>query len=224
VSFVSQSAEILRTLLVGVYRFLEEDSTCAEYGCSYSKDGSPGDVYCFRDGDYEAEAGEECPTESTGRLHPVSATQSSLYTNTDFPERYFPAAKCIDGDTESPSHAPPAWNMCHTNGGERSPWLAIDYGSSVTVRRVEIFNREDCCGDRTKNVDVHVSNELPTSANQMFSGGSLLGHFAGPASNGEHIIISGEALSGRYVIVQMDISESDSLHFREVMAFGEKGT
>merc|ERR1719187_80737 len=160
---------------------------------------------------------------ANGRLQPVSATQSSLYTNTDFPERYFPAAKCIDGDTESPSHAPPAWNMCHTNGGERSPWLAIDYGSSVTVRRVEIFNREDCCGDRTKNVDVHVSNELPTSANQMFSGGSLLGHFAGPASNGEHIIISGEALSGRYVIVQMDISESDSLHFREVMAFGEKG-
>jgi len=52
--------------LVGVYRFLEEDSTCAEYGCSYSKDGSPGDVYCFRDGDYQAEAGEECPTESTG--------------------------------------------------------------------------------------------------------------------------------------------------------------
>ena len=30
-------------------------------------------------------------------------------------------------------------------------------------------------------------------------------------------------MSGRYVIVQMDISESDFLHFREVMAFGEKG-
>ena len=111
-------------------------------------------------------------------------------------QRDYPAEKCIDGDTGTDGDADLGptndANMCHTQEpGERSPWLAIDYGSSVTVRRVEIFNREDCCGDRTKNVDVHVSNELPTSANQMFSGGSLLGHFAGPASNGEHIIISG---------------------------------
>ena len=38
----------LQKCLKLLYRFLEEDSTCAEYGCSYSKDGSPGDVYCFR--------------------------------------------------------------------------------------------------------------------------------------------------------------------------------
>ena len=86
--------------------------------------------------------------------------------------------------------------MCHTQGrltgpGETAPWLAIDYGKSITVKRVDIFNRDDCCGDRTKNVDVRVSNELPISGSEMFSGGSLFGHFAGPASNGEHIIISG---------------------------------
>ena len=64
-------------------------------------------------------------------------------------------------------------------------------GVTVSVNRVEIFNREDCCGDWTRNVDVRVSNELPTSASEMFSGGSLLGHFAGPATNGQHIIITG---------------------------------
>ena len=80
--------------------------------------------------------------------------------------------------------------MCHS-GGERSPWLAIDYGTTVLVKRVEIFNREDCCGERTKNVDVRISNELPTSASQMFSGGSLLGQFAGAATDGQHIIITG---------------------------------
>ena len=81
-------------------------------------------------------------------------------------------------------------NMCHTKN-EPSPWLAIDYGTPVTVNRVEIFNREDCCGDRTKNIDVRVSNELPTSASEMFTGGSLLGHFAGPATNGQRINITG---------------------------------
>ena len=80
--------------------------------------------------------------------------------------------------------------MCQSKE-ERSPWLAIDYGTPVIVHRVEIFNRDDCCGDRTKNVDVRVAYELPTSSGQMFPGGSLLGHFAGPGADGQHIIVSG---------------------------------
>merc|ERR1711963_721911 len=56
-----------------------------------------------------------------------------------------------------------------------------------------------------------------------FSGGSLLGHFAGPASDGQHIIISGPTLSGRYVIVQMDNGMGAFLNLREVKAFGEEG-
>ena len=79
--------------------------------------------------------------------------------------------------------------MCHTEF-EPAPWLAIDYGTSVTVRRVEIFNR-DGFGDRTRNVDVRVSNELPSTGALMFSGGSLLGHFSGPAADGQKITISG---------------------------------
>ena len=62
--------------------------------------------------------------------------------------------------------------MCHTEV-EPAPWLAIDYGTSVTVRRVEIFNR-DGFGDRTRNVDVRISNKLPSTGALMFYGGSLL--------------------------------------------------
>ena len=47
-------------------RFLEEDSSCEEYGCSYSKDGAPGEVYCFKDGSYQVKAGDECPVDATG--------------------------------------------------------------------------------------------------------------------------------------------------------------
>ena len=47
-------------------RFLEEDSSCEEYGCSYSKDGAPGEVYCFKDGSYQIKAGDECPADVTG--------------------------------------------------------------------------------------------------------------------------------------------------------------
>ena len=126
-------------------------------------------------------------------LEPVSATQSStLWTNQPTPTNPNPnqllygAANCIDGVIK-----PVKRSICHTSN-TATPWIAIDYGTSVTVQRVEIFNRHDCCGSRTQNVDVRISNELPTSGIQMFSGGTLLGHFAGPGTNGQHIIISGQ--------------------------------
>ena len=111
----------------------------------------------------------------------MTATQSSTFN-----EEY--ASNCIDGHTSS------GLPMCHTKK-ETAPWIAIDYGTSVTVQRVEIFNRghgNDANAQRTRNVDVRISDELPTSGSEMFSGGSLLGHFAGPASKGQHIIISGQ--------------------------------
>ena len=49
-----------------IYRFLEEDSSCVEFGCSYSKDGFSDNVYCFKPGPYKFEAGEQCPTETSG--------------------------------------------------------------------------------------------------------------------------------------------------------------
>ena len=97
------------------------------------------------------------------------------------------AIGCIDGETLIYSGG------CHTNK-DAAPWIAIDYGTRVIVERVEIFNRDNGSGARTRNVDVRISDELPTSGDQMFSGGTLLGHFAGPATNGQHIIISGQKL------------------------------
>ena len=115
-------------------------------------------------------------------LQPVTATLSSTYHDN------YRAAFCIDGDTEDRRGS-----ICVTNG-ERTPWIAIDYGTRVIIETVEIFNRLSCCGDRTRNVDVRISDEPPTSVNEMYSGGTLLGHFAGPATNGQHIIIEGQQL------------------------------
>ena len=109
----------------------------------------------------------------------MTATQSSTLPG-------YGAEKCIDGIISVDTH-----KVCHT-WGDPAPWLAIDYRISVTVQRVELFNRIGCCGERTRNVDVRISDELPTSASQMFSGGTLLGHFAGPGTNGQHIVISGQ--------------------------------
>lgn len=117
----------------------------------------------------------------------MTATQSSTYK---YGTHQFGADMCIDGNTGSDRGPDGRYALCHTNR-DPAPWIAIDYGTSVTVQRVEIFNR-GTAGSRTRNVDVRVSNNLPTSGRQMFSGGNLLGRFAGPATNGQHIIISGQ--------------------------------
>ena len=120
----------------------------------------------------------------------MSATQSSTYGPVPWDAYQFLAANCIDGVTGS-------GKMCHTRN-DRFPWFAVDYGKTFAIRTVEIFNRHDCCGARTRNVEVRVSEELPAPAttedNQKFSGGSLLGTFTGPVKDGHYIIITGEDL------------------------------
>ena len=119
----------------------------------------------------------------------MTATQSSLWLGDS---KKFGAGNCIDGDTSSDTRGG-HHHMCHTNK-ERAPWIAIDYGTSVTVGRVEIFNRGGKAGTRTRNVEVRISDTLPTSGSRMFTGGTVLGRFTGPASNGQHITISGQKL------------------------------
>merc|ERR1719234_1040961 len=160
----------------------------------------------------------QLPFKTEPELTPVKATMSSTFQN-------FEAALCIDGDTESPENNPSGFvdgrpHICHSNE-EPAPWIALDFGTRVTVQRVEIFNRKNCCGHRTRNVEVRVTDQLPTSGQQMFTGGSLLGRFEGTAENGQEISIQGkQALTGRYVLVQMDNGE-DELNLKEVKAFGE---
>ena len=114
--------------------------------------------------------------------------------------------------------------MCHNScerTNERAPWLALEFAGPVEVTRVDIYNRGDECGRcaaRTKNVEVRLIDELPTSGDQMYTGGQLLGNFAGPGKKGEIIKVEGPVRTGRYVLVQMN--NQDCLNLHEVEAFG----
>jgi hypothetical protein len=46
--------------------------------------------------------------------------------------------------------------MLHTEL-EESPWVEIDLGSPRRVRRLEVFNRDDCCGSRATPLVAEVS-------------------------------------------------------------------
>ena len=144
---------------------------------------------------------------------------SSIYHEGNGPD------KCIDGINDGPDGHP--GDLCHTNN-EQAPWLALDFGEDlrVSVDNVLLYNRvnrNDIAG-RTRNVEIRLSEELPTSASSMFTGGSLLGTFAGPGTSGQMILIESGAnwptKYGRYVIVQMD-NDDDPLNLKEVTIFGK---
>ena len=62
----------------------------------------------------------------------------------------------------------------------------------MNVERVDIFNRRGKWGKRTEKVEVRISDQLPTSSKEKFSGGTLLGTFEGTGGNPQHIVVSGE--------------------------------
>ena len=125
----------------------------------------------------------------------------------------FEATKCIDGVTRGVRS-----NVCHTAGKENAPWLLLDFQSRVEVTRVDIYNRADCCGERTKNLEVRLTDGVPTTGERMYTGGQLLGSFQGPGTDGQIISVSGSARIGRYVLIQMNNPEPLNLH--EVSVFG----
>ena len=156
-------------------------------------------------------------------LHPVTAFLSSIgYVDNN-------ADKCIDGITDGPDSHNSQGDLCHTNH-ETAPWLALDYGDGARmfIEKVVIVNRKNCCWDRTKNVKIWLSDELPTSGSSMFTGGELLGTFAGPGGAGEQIEIeSGPGWAekyGRYVILQLNLAPGRGpINLKEVTAFGVEG-
>ena len=128
----------------------------------------------------------------------------------------FPATACIDNKTSG--------DICRANGGGNAPcpWLAIGFQDKVQVSRVVIYNRDHATaqlGKRTKNLEVRVTNEKPTSTQELYTEGQLLGTFLGPGTNGEIIEVEGSAAVGLYVLIQMDNPEW--LHFHEVEIFGQ---
>ena len=149
------------------------------------------------------------------KMTPARAFMSSTYKG------QFAANQCIDGKIKNTKSG--KYNLCHSNR-EPAPWIALDYGkeASVSVEKVVLFNRWDGSWHRTKNVQIRISNELPTDGKTMFTGGEALGTFKGPATKGQIVEIpSGEGWekkTGRYVIIQMN--HNDYLNLHETYAVG----
>ena len=108
--------------------------------------------------------------------------------------------KCIDQNTT---------NFCSTGKipTDLHPWLALDLGTQKAVTKVVVYNRPEW-GDDLRDLEVRISNRMPTTAEEVFTEGSLLGNFDGWAMSGQVITLEQEvAIVGRYVVVQHNARE-----------------
>ena len=111
--------------------------------------------------------------------------------------------------------------------GELNPWLQVEFKEIAVVTRVTIFNRFDCCWERTKNLQVRVGytkfikgvNTLHLTANV------LCATYQGPGTRGEEIALDCKRpITGQYVSVQLMQESTAALNFGEIQISGSPGT
>ncbi|XP_052062644.1 fucolectin-like [Mytilus californianus] len=96
---------------------------------------------------------------------------------------------------------------------ERNPFWWVNLDKEYLVERVEIWNRKDCCAERTRNLDVTIGPTL----NDM----KLCAHYKGPSHKGEHLVLGcTKRMRGRYVKLQLQ--GTDYLNLLEIKVFAVK--
>eukprot|EP00105_Crassostrea_gigas_P041371 XP_019925519.1 PREDICTED: fucolectin-like [Crassostrea gigas] len=65
----------------------------------------------------------------------------------------FPVSNVLDGINGNDCNRSNVFG----SGKEENPWLEITWSGAITIWRIIIYNRVDCCGDRLVNVNVTYS-------------------------------------------------------------------
>merc|ERR1712080_173193 len=149
-------------------------------------------------------------------IYPLAIHMSSVWKGWHKGYRELEGSLCMDNNYGIIS-------ICHTAGGETWPWVAVEIPQGSSVNDVKIFNRNDCCGERTRNVKIWVGDSLPTTTDTEYSQGSYLwgDGMDSPWKTGEAANYPlrrvQDNLHGRYVIVQM--TGTDYINLAEIKVY-----
>ena len=134
------------------------------------------------------------PTPKGAHLLSGTATQSSQHGSGS-------AGKAVDGNTNQQYRG----NSC-THTKNKSPWWKLSLGQEMSIDRVEVWNRADCCGNRLTGVQVKVGSQLC---------GSLT------SSTAKQTIGCNEKMGA---VVELKMPRNDYLSLCEVKVYGTKPT
>ena len=124
--------------------------------------------------------------------------------------------RSIDGNPDTRFHT----------GSENKPWLQVELNDVRVVHHIAIINRKDCCGYRTKNMQVRVGFTYFSRDTKTLNmtDDEICATYIGPGKNGEKIIIDCKnPMGGKYVSVQLMQEGNAIMNFNEIMIYGITG-
>ena len=148
------------------------------------------------------------PQPSTNLALNKFAIQSS--TATDWGGNWYPS-KGVDGIKTGNIYA----GGFHTNN-EVNPWWQVDLGEINQLTEVRIYNRLDCCSDRSRTLQVLLSDEGQNWRVVYSHDGSVFG-----GADGNYLDIKLNNEIARFVRVQL--RETNWFHLDEVEVYGVLG-
>lgn len=101
----------------------------------------------------------------------------------------------------------------HTDN-EENPWWQVDLGEAYQLREIRIYNRLDCCSERSRTLQVLLSDDAENWRVVYSHDGSVFG-----GADGNYLDIKLDNEMARFVQVQL--REKNYLHLDEVEVYGE---
>ena len=102
----------------------------------------------------------------------------------------------------------------HTNE-EINPWWQVDLGADYKLENVVLYNREDCCSERARTVQVLLSSDGVNFQKIYAHNGSIFGG----VNSKRPLNVSINGVLARYVRLQL--AERNAFHLDEVEVYGK---
>lgn len=99
----------------------------------------------------------------------------------------------------------------HTEN-EKNPWWQVDLGAVTSLGEIRIFNRRDCCSERSRTLQVLLSDDGVNWRKVFTNPGTVFG------TDGTPLRVSVKGNAARYVRLQL--GEAEYFHLDEVEIYG----
>ncbi len=97
---------------------------------------------------------------------------------------------------------------------EDNPWWQVDLGMEIAIEKVVIYNRQDCCTERARTIQVFLSTDGVNFENAYQHNGSIFGG----AKDQKPLTVPLRFKKARFVRLQLN--ERNALHLDEVEVYG----
>ncbi|MFN7492227.1 MAG: discoidin domain-containing protein [Cyclobacteriaceae bacterium] len=97
---------------------------------------------------------------------------------------------------------------------EDNPWWQVDLGMEIAIEKIVIYNRQDCCSERARTIQVFLSTDGVNFENAYQHKGSIFGG----ARDQKPLQVQLQFKMARFVRLQLN--ERNALHLDEVEVYG----